>query len=171
MNVMGAALAAVSVLTLTACGSPVKGTAAENTAAPESTEIIVSGANLAENAPGNAATDEADEVTLEGGELNSAMGPKSFPAKVAINGRKKKGDAANAPGSKFDAYKAGQMVPVKCQSNAGGEIWDYTTDGWWVPDKYVKTGTDGYAPGVARCGGGDGGGGGGGGGSSADDPR
>ncbi|MBC6451571.1 NlpC/P60 family protein [Actinokineospora xionganensis] len=165
INVVAAAIAAASVLTLSACGSSDDGIAA----APETTEIITSGAAMAVNAPGNAATDDAEEAALDGDEINSAIGPKSFPAKVAINGRKKIGQDANAPGHKYDAYKAGQMVPIKCQAKHGSEVWDYTTDGWWVPDKYVKTGTDGFAPGVARCAGS--GGGGGGGGSAAADPR
>ncbi len=84
-----------------------------------------------------------------------AVAAKSFPAKADINGRKHKGDAADAPGSKVNAYEEGQQVPVKCQSTANGQIWDETTDGWWVPDAYVKTGSDGYAPGVSRCEGGD----------------
>ncbi|GAA4444109.1 C40 family peptidase [Actinokineospora soli] len=100
------------------------------------------------------------EFTADDFELDPAVKPKGFPAKTDINGRKKKGQPANAPGHKYNAYKKGQIVPVKCQSSAGGEIWDYTAHGWWVPDKYVKTGTDGWAPGVPRCGdeGGDGGG-------------
>ena len=157
LTATGAALIAAGVLALTACGSPA-GTPAAAGPAPETTkEIITSGANFAEDAPGNIAS----------AELDSAVATKSFPAKVDINGRKKKGQSATAPGYKHNAYKKGQMVPVKCQSTANGEIWDYTTHGWWVPDKYVKTGTDGFAPGVARCEGG----GGGNGGKFADDPR
>ena len=77
---------------------------------------------------------------------------KSFPAKVDLNGRKNKGDAATAPGSVADKYKAGQQVPVKCQAQAeNGTVWDLTTDNLWVPDHYVKTGTEGYVQGLARC--------------------
>jgi len=81
---------------------------------------------------------------------------KSFPAKVDINGRKMIGQPADAPGHEENAYKAGEDVPVRCQAGSGGEIWDLTSDGWWVPDTYVKTGTDGYAPGIDRCDGDDG---------------
>lgn len=78
--------------------------------------------------------------------------PKSFPAKVDLNGRKNKGDAATAPGSVVDKYKAGQQVPVKCQAQAdGGTIWDLTTDNLWVPDNYVRTGTDGFVQGLPHC--------------------
>lgn len=77
---------------------------------------------------------------------------KSFPAKVDLNGRKKKGDAATAPGSVVDRYGAGRQVPVKCQALAeSGTIWDFTTDNLWVPDNYVKTGTDGFVQGLPRC--------------------
>jgi hypothetical protein len=77
--------------------------------------------------------------------------PKSFPAKSDLNGRKKKGDAADAPGSVENKYKEGQKVPVDCQAKAGGAIWDHTTDGLWVPDQYVKTGSDGFVSGLPRC--------------------
>ncbi|MBC6451570.1 C40 family peptidase [Actinokineospora xionganensis] len=121
------AMAMIACLSLTACGS------ADPTPTPS--PVAADG-----------------EFTDADFEIDPAIKPKGFPAKVDINGRKKKGQDANAPGHKYNAYKAGQLVPVKCQSSAAGEIWDYTTDGWWVPDKYVKTGTDGWAPGVPRCG-------------------
>jgi hypothetical protein len=77
--------------------------------------------------------------------------PKSYPAKVDLNGRKHKGDAADAPGVVVDRYKAGQKVPVDCQAGVAGAIWDHTIDGVWVPDEYVKTGSDGYVDGLPRC--------------------
>ncbi|GGM59577.1 hypothetical protein GCM10012275_33380 [Longimycelium tulufanense] len=77
--------------------------------------------------------------------------PKSFPAKTDLNGRRNKGDAANAPGSVVDKYRAGKPVKVVCQALAGGAIWDRTTDKLWVPDKYVKTGVDGFVQGLPRC--------------------
>ncbi|HVK21188.1 MAG TPA: C40 family peptidase [Actinokineospora sp.] len=113
--------------------------------------VTACGSPVPEAAPA-AAEDSAVDFTADDFELDPAIAPKGYPAKVDINGRKKKGQDANAPGHKYNAYKKGDLVPVKCQSSAGGEIWDYTTDGWWVPDKYVKTGTDGWAPGVPRCG-------------------
>lgn len=90
--------------------------------------------------------------------------PKSYPAKADLNGRKKKGDAATAPGAVVDRYQEGQSVPVDCQALSGGAIWDHTTDNLWVPDEYVKTGITGFVKGLPRCdtdglrpGGGDGG--------------
>ncbi|CAM3977814.1 NlpC/P60 family protein [Nocardiopsis gilva] len=77
--------------------------------------------------------------------------PKSYKAKVDLNGRQKKGQDNNAPGAVVDKYKAGQSVKVKCQATAKGAIWDKTTDNLWVPDKYIKTGTDGFVQGLPRC--------------------
>ncbi|WP_412539020.1 hypothetical protein R8Z50_24600 [Longispora sp. K20-0274] len=77
--------------------------------------------------------------------------PKSFPAKVTLNGRQNKGDAADAPGSVVDRYPAGGSVPVVCQAPAGGAIWDRTSHNLWVPDQYVQTGTTGYVSGLPRC--------------------
>ncbi|MFC6593963.1 NlpC/P60 family protein [Kitasatospora paranensis] len=78
----------------------------------------------------------------------------NFTAKVALNGRD--GPSLNANTVKVDMYLAGQTVPVSCQAKGeeayGSAIWDKTTDGVWVPDFYVQTGSDGYAPGVPRCG-------------------
>ncbi|SDY44647.1 hypothetical protein SAMN05421504_105578 [Amycolatopsis xylanica] len=77
--------------------------------------------------------------------------PKSFPAKADLNGRANKGDAATAPGSVADKYKEGASVPVVCQATAGDEIWDKTSDNLWVPDEYVKTGTEGFVSGLPHC--------------------
>ncbi|PRY40397.1 NlpC/P60 family protein [Umezawaea tangerina] len=77
--------------------------------------------------------------------------PKSYPAKADLNGRKNKGEAANAPGAVVDKYRSGQAVPVDCQALAGGVIWDHTTANLWVPDEYVKTGITGFVEGLPRC--------------------
>src|SRR5262249_1209256 len=56
---------------------------------------------------------------------------------------------------KKDMYKAGQTIKVVCQDRGdmayGSAIWDRTADGVYVPDAFVATGSDGFAPGVARC--------------------
>ncbi|KAK4221524.1 lysozyme-like domain-containing protein [Podospora fimiseda] len=52
-------------------------------------------------------------------------------------------------------YKKGQDVKLTCQTPGevinGVKLWDKTTDGCYVSDYYVKTGTDGYV--VGKCGG------------------
>ena len=96
------------------------------------------------------ASDFGDDAAGAAGKAAAAS--KSFPAKVDINGRKHIGDSANAAGSKENAYEKGDEVPVRCQAtNDDGSLWIYTKDKYWVPDKFVKTGTDGYAPGVRHC--------------------
>lgn len=103
------------------------------------------------------ASDLGDDAAGAADKASAAS--KSFPAKVDINGRKHIGDAANAAGSKEDAYKKGDKVPVRCQAtDDDGSLWIYTKDKYWVPDKFVKTGTDGYANGVRHCKNDDGGG-------------
>ncbi|MTD53302.1 C40 family peptidase [Amycolatopsis pithecellobii] len=78
--------------------------------------------------------------------------PQAFPARVDLNGRLHKGDAADAPGSVPDRYRAGQQITIDCQAATGnGMIWDHTGDGLWVPDTYVSTGTDGFVAGLPRC--------------------
>lgn len=56
---------------------------------------------------------------------------------------------------KYDAYLTGNQIYVECQDNGpsygGSTIWDYTADGYWVPDAYVKTGYSGMVPGMPTC--------------------
>jgi cell wall-associated NlpC family hydrolase len=78
--------------------------------------------------------------------------PKSFPARVDLNGRLHKGDAADAPGSIPDKYRAGEQLAIDCQAvTDNGMIWDHTGDDLWVPDLYVITGIDGFVAGLPRC--------------------
>ncbi|KAK4211184.1 lysozyme-like domain-containing protein [Rhypophila decipiens] len=76
-----------------------------------------------------------------------------------------KGDTVNCrsgPGTKYavkKTYKKGQDVKLSCQmpgeSVNGVTLWDKTTDGCYVSDYYVKTGTSGYvAPKCPSSGGG-----------------
>ncbi|KAH7150622.1 hypothetical protein DER46DRAFT_664579 [Fusarium sp. MPI-SDFR-AT-0072] len=60
----------------------------------------------------------------------------------------------SVPGTAFSikkSYKKGQDITIICQTegdNVGGNyIWDKTSDGCYVADKYVKTGKDGYVKG------------------------
>ncbi|PZG14578.1 hypothetical protein C1I95_21420 [Micromonospora craterilacus] len=75
-----------------------------------------------------------------------------YPAKFAIDGR---GSMDPNDRVKTDAYLTGSPVHVRCQdtglSAGGSTLWIYTSTGYWIPDAYVTTGTDGYLPGVPRC--------------------
>ncbi|MDM4721975.1 CHAP domain-containing protein [Micromonospora sp. WMMA1363] len=80
----------------------------------------------------------------------TATGP--YPAKVDIDGR---GSMDPNDRIKTDAYRTGDPISLRCQDTGpavgGSATWDYTTDGYWIPDTYVKTGTDGFVSGVPRC--------------------
>ncbi|KAK3368770.1 lysozyme-like domain-containing protein [Podospora didyma] len=76
------------------------------------------------------------------------------------------GDVVNCrtgPGTSYDikkTYKEGHDVKLTCQTPGevinGVKLWDKTSDGCYVSDYYVKTGTSDYV--VAKCGGSSGGG-------------
>jgi GH25 family lysozyme M1 (1,4-beta-N-acetylmuramidase) len=76
-----------------------------------------------------------------------------FPAMADLNGRA--GPQLNAKTLRVNASRAGQLVPVVCQTKGGNAygstIWDRTSDGYYVADHYVKTGYDGFAAAVPRC--------------------
>jgi lysozyme len=76
----------------------------------------------------------------------------------------------SGPGTSYDVkkmYAKGHDVSISCQASGpnikGDAIWDKTSDGCYVADYYVKTGSSGYV--VAKCSGGAEGSGGSGGGS------
>jgi LmbE family N-acetylglucosaminyl deacetylase len=57
-----------------------------------------------------------------------------------------------------DFLRKGQAVPVICQASGdrayGSRIWDLVSndgDTYFVPDRFIKTGTDGRAPEIRRC--------------------
>lgn len=58
------------------------------------------------------------------------------------------------------SYKKGTDLKITCQTTGtsvgGNKLWDRTSDGCYVADYYVKTGTNGYV--APKCGGGSGGG-------------
>ncbi|KAK9236662.1 hypothetical protein V1525DRAFT_389217 [Lipomyces kononenkoae] len=80
------------------------------------------------------------------------------------------GDTVNCrsgPGTSYAVvmtYSVGQDVSITCQAPGtdinGDNLWDKTSDGCYVSDYYVSTGTSGYV--TSECGGGSGGGGNGG---------
>ena len=83
-----------------------------------------------------------------------ASASTAFTAKADLNGRD--GASIDANVVKVDMYRTGQRVNVLCQDRGGmaygSTIWDKTTENVWVPDAYVRTGVDGFKPGVPRCG-------------------
>ncbi|KXX76319.1 Uncharacterized protein YraI [Madurella mycetomatis] len=74
----------------------------------------------------------------------------------------------SGPGTNYKvvkSYKKGTDLKITCQTTgtsvSGHNLWDKTSDGCYVADYYVKTGTNGYV--APKCGGGSGGDSGGGG--------
>jgi hypothetical protein len=70
----------------------------------------------------------------------------------------------SGPGTSYKVvktYKKGADVKITCQTPGpsvnGDTLWDKTSDGCYVADYYIKTGTSGYV--TAKCGGGSTGGG------------
>ena len=59
------------------------------------------------------------------------------------------------PRAKIDWLKAGQWVTIQCQVEGelayGSRIWD-KVGGYFVPDHFLKTYTDGFLSGSPRCG-------------------
>jgi hypothetical protein len=59
------------------------------------------------------------------------------------------------PRAKIDWVKAGQWVAIQCQVSGelayGSRIWD-KVGGYFVPDHFIKTYTDGFLSGSPRCG-------------------
>ncbi|WP_436759205.1 hypothetical protein [Streptosporangium sp. V21-05] len=76
-----------------------------------------------------------------------------FPAKENLNRRAAKSLTARVV--KADMYLKGQTVNVVCQVTGGAAygstVWDKTTDGLWVADHHVKTGSDGFLSNMPRC--------------------
>ncbi|HVK23800.1 MAG TPA: CHAP domain-containing protein [Actinokineospora sp.] len=92
-----------------------------------------------------------DDGPGSGTHLPSA-GDNQFPATATLDGRTAKDLANHAYPNK---YPAGSLITVDCQDTGpnayGSTIWDYTAEGLWVPDYYVKTGYSGFNPDLPRC--------------------
>lgn len=85
-------------------------------------------------------------------DVASAEGSHTYPAKTAIDGRKNIGDPAGGEGAVVDQFKEGDPVTITCQQEYLGQLWDKTDKDTFVPDKYIKTGTDGRVEGLPDCG-------------------
>jgi hypothetical protein len=82
-------------------------------------------------------------------------GPRTYKVTADLDGRAtpSKSDVAHV-----DFLRKGQRVPIECQEYGerayGSRLWDLITkdgDTWFVPDRFIKTDTNGRAPGVRRC--------------------
>src|SRR3954463_14913921 len=83
----------------------------------------------------------------------SEVGARSYLVTTPLEGRTARTLSNHAVP---DRYPAGSSVLVLCQSSGGptyhgSKIWDLTSDGLWVPDAFVETGTDGYAADLPAC--------------------
>jgi GH24 family phage-related lysozyme (muramidase) len=84
---------------------------------------------------------------------SAVVGPQAFDVSAALDGRTARRLSNHAV---VDKYPAGSSVVVLCQAAGGAtyegsRIWDLTSDGLWVPDHFVATGTGGYAPNLPPC--------------------
>jgi hypothetical protein len=91
-------------------------------------------------------------IGINGTPASGGANSGPYPVKVAIDGR---GSPDPDDRVRVDAYPEGSSLYIRCQaqgiSTGGSTLWDYTTDGYWVPDAYVTTGTSGQIPGVPLC--------------------
>lgn len=87
--------------------------------------------------------------------LLAAVAPvvSAYPAKTALNCR-------TGPGTSYalvKTYAEGTDLKLTCQTTGpsinGDTLWDKTSDGCYVADYYVKTGTSGYVVGKCSTGG------------------
>jgi GH24 family phage-related lysozyme (muramidase) len=90
--------------------------------------------------------------TDPGSDASAVVGPQSFPVTAALDGRTARKGGNHAA---VDRYPAGSSVLVVCQDAGepvrGSSVWDLTSDGLWIPDHFVRTGTAGFAPELPRC--------------------
>jgi len=86
-------------------------------------------------------------------ELPQCELPRSFVATRTLDGRTEKRLGNHA---RPDRYRRGDTVEVTCQAFGGpayhgSSLWDRTTEGLWVPDYFVRTGSNGPVPGLPLC--------------------
>lgn len=114
---------------------------------------LLTGAVTITGATTAAADDSTSSLPGSAPHATSVTGPRSFPVKTTLDGR----TARTLSNHAFpDRYRLGSSVLVVCQASggptyAGSTIWDLTSDGLWVPDHFVSTGSVGFAPDLTRC--------------------
>jgi GH24 family phage-related lysozyme (muramidase) len=79
--------------------------------------------------------------------------PRTFSVTETLDGRTAKDLSNHAFPNR---YPAGTKVSVECQAYGGptyggSYLWDRTSDGLWIADYYVKTGTSDFVQGLPRC--------------------
>jgi cell wall-associated NlpC family hydrolase len=82
---------------------------------------------------------------------NTSGSGSGYTAETDLNGRNTKSTSA----ATVKVYPSGSTIKITCQAYGewayGSYIWDKTTDGLWVTDYYVKTGTSGFLSNMPRC--------------------
>ena len=81
--------------------------------------------------------------------------PRTYKVKADLDGR---ATPRKDNISTTDFLRRGQRVPIECQRYGGraygSRLWDLVSsrgETLWVPDRFIKTGTDGRASGIRRC--------------------
>jgi peptidoglycan DL-endopeptidase RipA len=82
--------------------------------------------------------------------------PRTYEVTADLDGRLAPTRSSPIPAVNF--LEDGQRVPVECQTYGerlyGSRLWDLITSRGrtlYVPDRFIKTGTDGRAPEIRRC--------------------
>ena len=88
----------------------------------------------------------------------AASGPPADVPRDRRPRRSRDADTGEEAIAEEDFLRKGQEVPVICQKTGdsiyGSSIWDLVSDDgdtYFVPDRYIKTGTDGPAPELRTC--------------------
>ncbi len=110
--------------------------------------LLLAAAVAAAGSTFGAASAHAAHVTAPGPWKAS----NQYQAQADLNGRV--APRVNAIGQ-VNHVRKGQWIYVRCQvlgeEAYGSRLWIKTARGQYVPDRYVKTYTDGFIPGVPRC--------------------
>src|SRR3954453_10073365 len=82
-----------------------------------------------------------------------SVGAQAFLLKVTLDGRTRTSMTNHAAPRR---YRSGARVLVVCQAHGGvtvhgDTVWDLTSDGLWLPDYRVPTGSRGFPPKLPRC--------------------
>lgn len=94
-------------------------------------------------------------TTADGQAAPPPPGPRTYEVTADLDGHLTPNKFNNAY---VDFLHDGQRVSIECQERGGSaygsRLWDLVSHNGWtlfVPDRFIKTGTNGRAPGVRRC--------------------
>lgn len=93
-------------------------------------------------------------TALGAGSLLAVAAPASadvFPVNTAVHGRTS--TSTSAPSTGLYSGNVNVVCQIYGSYVGSSNIWDKSTNGDWVPDYYVSTGTTGFKSGIPRCGG------------------